>query len=189
MRPRRTAILGNSDGFTLLELMLVVALASITLAISAGYFPQARDTITADANMRIVNWQLKLARERAINERRSVQVDFVAPNMIRVTRLEIPNGTTILQTAFLENNTQFLLFPTQPDTPDGFGRATPVWFGGAQTVMFTADGMLTDAAGTPVNGSIFLGQIAKPMTSRALTIFGPTATLRVYRWNGSEWRR
>lgn len=180
---------GREGGFSLLELLVVIAIAGVTLAIGAGFFPQARDTIQGDANMRIVNWQLKLARERAINERRSIQVDFVAPNTIRLTRQEIPGGTTVLHTAVLENGTQFLLFPAQPDTPDGFGRPNPVWFGGTNAVMFTADGMLTDAAGTPVNGSIFLGQVGRPMTSRALTIFGPTATLRSYRWNGSEWRR
>lgn len=180
---------GREAGFSLLELLVVIAVAGTTLAIGVGFFPQARDTIQADANMRIVNWQLKLARERAINERRSIQVDFIAPNTIRLTRLEIPNGTTVLHTAVLENLTQFLTFPAQPDTPDGFGRTSAVYFGGAATVMFTADGMLTDPTGTPVNGSIFLGQVGRPMTARALTIFGPTATLRSYRWNGSEWRR
>jgi hypothetical protein len=49
--------------------------------------------------------------------------------------------------------------------------------------------MLTDPAGNPVNGSIFIGQPGKPLTSRALTVFGPTATIRSYRWNGSAWRR
>ena len=43
--------------------------------------------------------------------------------------------------------------------------------------MFTADGMLTDQAGNSINGTIFLGQAGAPMTARALTVFGPTATL------------
>jgi len=179
----------NDTGFSLTEALIVMVIAGSTLAIGSGYFSQARMAIQGDANMRIVNWQLKLARERAINERRAVQVDFIAPNTIRLTRLEIPTGTTILQTAVLENNTKFLLFSGQPDTPDSFGRNSATWFGGVSTVMFTADGMLCDAAGNPVNGSIFLGQVGRPMTSRALTVFGPTATLRTYRWTGSAWRR
>jgi hypothetical protein len=89
----------------------------------------------------------------------------------------------------LEHNTRFMLFDGQPDTPDGFGRPGAVSFSGAATVMFTADGMLTDAAGNPVNGSIFLGQAGRPLTARAITVFGPTATIRTYRWNGTQWRR
>jgi hypothetical protein len=53
--------------------------------------------------------------------------------------------------------------------------------------MFTADGTLADQTGTPVNGTVFLGQAGSPMTSRALTVFGPTATFRSYRWNGQSW--
>jgi hypothetical protein len=180
----------TETGYSLIEVLCVVVLAVTTMGIAAGYYPQAAAAIQGDANMRIVNWQLKLARETAINERRDVEVQFVAPNTIRIVRHDIPNGTTVLYTAVLENRTQFLLFPGQPDTPDGFGRNQAVWFGaGVGAVMFTADGMLTDAAGNPVNGSIFLGQVGKPMTARALTVFGPTATLRSYRWNGSSWRR
>lgn len=179
----------SDAGFSLLEILCVVAIAGTMAALASGFYPQAAAAIQGDANMRIVNWQLKLARETAINERRRIEVQFVQPNTIRIVRWNIPNGTTLLFTAVLENRTQFLLFPGQPDTPDGFGRNQPVWFGGANQVFFTADGMLTDAVGNPANGTVFLGQVAKPMTSRALTVFGPTATLRTYRWNGSQWRR
>ena len=73
------------------------------------------------------------------------------------------------------------------NTPDGFGRASATDFGGAAAVMFTSDGMFTDQTGNPINGSVFLGQPSRPMTSRALTVFGPTARIRVYRWNGTQW--
>lgn len=187
--PARASDAHTDSGYSLLEVVLTTGLAISTLAIAAGYYPQAAATIEGDANMRIVNWQLKLARETAINERRPVEVEFIPPNAVRIVRHEIPEGETVLHTAVLENHTEFLLFDGQPDTPDGFGRTGAVALSGAESVQFTADGMFTDAAGNPVNGSIFLGQHGKPMTSRAITIFGPTATLRTYRWNGAEWRR
>jgi hypothetical protein len=84
---------------------------------------------------------------------------------------------------------QFLLFAGQPDTPDAFGRNSATDFGGAPLVMFTADGMLTDANGNAANGSVFLGKPGSPITARAVTVFGPTATIRTYRWNGAQWRR
>ena len=173
----------------MIEIMATLGFVMVILAIAVGFYPPAIATIQGDADMRVMNWQLKLARELAINQRRTVQLNFVAPNQIQVFRNEIPTGQTLVSQAVLEHNTQYLLFTGQPDTPDGFGRPTPISFSGAATVMFTADGMLTDAAGNPVNGSIFLGQPGRPLTSRALTVFGPTATIRTYRWNGTQWRR
>jgi hypothetical protein len=173
----------------MVEIMATLGFVMVILAIGVGFYPPAIATIQGDADMRILNWQLKLARELAINERRTVQLNFVAPNQIRVLRNEIPAGQTLVSQAILEHNAQFMLFAGQPDTPDGFGRPTAISFSGAAVVMFTADGMLTDAAGNPVNGTVFLGQPGKPLTSRALTVFGPTATIRTYRWNGTQWRR
>ncbi|MEZ5318779.1 MAG: prepilin-type N-terminal cleavage/methylation domain-containing protein [Vicinamibacterales bacterium] len=179
----------NRDaGFTLTELVLVLLLMSTVLTLGIGFFRTAAATLQGDANLRILEWQLKLAREFAINQRRAVEVRFTAPNLISVVRHDIPSGETILSTAALENHTQFLLFTGQADTPDGFGRATAIDFGAATAVMFTADGMFVDETGNPINGSVFLGQPARPMTSRALTVFGPTARIRVYRWNGTQWR-
>ena len=173
----------------MVEIMATLGFVMVILAIAVGFYPPAIATIQGDADMRVLNWQLKLARELAINQRRTVQLNFVAPNQIQVFRNEIPAGQTLVSQAVLEHNTQYWLFAGQPDTPDGFGRPTAISFSGAATVMFTADGMLTDAAGNPVNGSIFLGQPGRPLTSRALTVFGPTATIRTYRWNGTQWRR
>lgn len=166
-----------------------MVVAAVVLGIFAGFYPPAVNTIQGDADMRVMYWQLKLARETAINERRAVELRFVPPNMLQLVRYDLPNGQTVISTAALEHQAQFLLFPGQPDTPDAFGRPQPISFSGAPVVLFTADGMLTDPAGNPVNGSIFIGQPGKPLTSRALTVFGPTATIRSYRWNGSAWRR
>ena len=39
--------------------------------------------------------------------------------------------------------------------------------------MFTADGLFVDQAGNLVNGSIFIGQLGKPLSARAVTVFAP----------------
>lgn len=173
----------------MVEIMATLGLVMVVLAIAIGFYPPAVATIQGDADMRILNWQLKLARETAINQRRRVTLNFIQPNQVQVIRQDIPTGTTLIASAVLEHNTRFMLFDGQPDTPDGFGRPTAISFSGAASVMFTADGMLTDAAGNPVNGTIFLGQAGRPLTARAITVFGPTATIRTYRWNGTQWRR
>ncbi len=172
----------------MIELLFVLALTSITLTFVIGGFRQAQAIVQGDASLRIVQWQFKLARETAINQRRSVEIRFTPPNFMTVVRRNIPAGETVISTAVLEHNTQFLRFAAQPDTPDGFGGAAAINFGGAVSYMFTADGMFTDAAGNPLNGTIFIGQQTKEQTARALTVFGPTARVRGYRWNGSEWK-
>jgi len=175
-------------GFTLLELLLVCVMITTLAAVTAGFFRSAKASVQGDANIRKVEALLKLARETAINERRAIVVTFTPPNRVRLTRLNIPNGTTLVGEGYLENNMSFMLFTGMPDTPETFGRSSAVDFGDAEQIMFTADGMLTDELGNPVNGTVFLGQPAAPMTARALTIFGPTSTFRSYRWNGSTWR-
>lgn len=175
-------------GFGMTELLIVLTMIAIVGSLGIGFFRTAAQTLQGDANLRILEWQMKLAREFAINQRRAIEIRFTPPNLVRVVRRNIPNGETELSSAVLENGTHFMLFAGQPDTPDGFGRASATDFGPATAVMFTSDGMFTDQAGNPINGSIFLGQPARPMTSRALTVFGPTARVRVYRWNGGEWR-
>jgi len=174
-------------GYSVVELLVTLAMAAIVLGMSVGFYPRAVSIVRGDADLRVLYWEMKSARETAISQRRLVEVRFTPPNMITSVRHEIPNGTTVLSNAVLEHGTQFLLFAGQPDTPDGFGRLTATYFNGVAAVMFTSDGQLTDANGNPVNGSVFLGQPGKPDTARSLTVFGPTATIRTYRWTGANW--
>ena len=74
-----------------------------------------------------------------------------------------------------------------PDTPDAFGNDTATTFAGATTVAFTSEGEFVDEGGDPVNGSVFIGREAEPLTMRAVTIFGSTALIREWRWNGAQW--
>lgn len=175
-------------GFTTLELLAVLVIGICVASISLGGFTIALDTVRGDASMNKVMWQLKLAREAAINQRRAVEVRFTPPNFMTVVRQNIPNGETVISTAVLEHQTSFFLFAAIPDTPDAFGRSAAIDFGGATAVMFNSDGQLVDETGSIINGTIFIGRAAAPMTARALTVFGPTSTIRTYRWNGTAWR-
>jgi hypothetical protein len=180
---------GSDHGFSAVEVLLVATMLVTLAAFAGGAFLAANTTIQGDADLRVLYGQIKYAREAAINQRRAVEVQFAPPNVIRVVRRNVPNGTTVLATTYLEHHTIFTLFESIPDTPDGFGRTAPIAFSGAASYMFTSDNMFTDAAGTPVNGTVFIGQIDKPTSARAVTIFGPTAMIRTYRWNGAAWTR
>ena len=186
--PRFRHSTSDQDGFTVIELMGALLVMSIVIAMGIGNFSAALNTVRGDGSMNVVLWQLKLARETAINQRRDVEVRFTMPNFISVVRRNLPNGETVISTAVLQSQSQFRLFAGIPDTPDSFGRNAAIDFGAATAYMFTPDGQVIDQTGNVINGSIFIGQINTPVTARALTVFGPTAGIRAYRWNGTQWR-
>ena len=185
--PSISAARRDEAGFSLPEILTIVAVMGVMFGITIIAFQAAASTIQGDSNLRILERQLKLARDTAVAQRRSVQVIFQEPNQLQIIRRDLPAGTTVLQTAVFDNNTMFVRFPGVPDTPDGFGGGAAINVQGAAVVMFTADGMFVDGAGTPVNGTIYIGQAGKNVTQRAVTVFGSTARIRTYRWNGSQW--
>lgn len=178
----------DDAGFSLIELIGVMVLMVSVLGIGLGGFTIALNTVRGDASMNIVLWQLKLARETAINQRRDVEVRFTPPNFLSVVRHDLPNGETTVSTAVLEHQAEFMTFDAIPDTPDGFGKNGAISFGEATVYMFDSEGQLTDDSGNIINGTVFIGKADTPMTARALTVFGPTSTIRTYRWNGAAWR-
>lgn len=180
-------VLADERGFSLAEILTIVALIGLLFGITIIAFQAAAVTIQGDSNLRIVEGQLKFARDTALNQRRAVQVLLIAPNEIQVIRQDRPAGTTLLSSAVLENNTTFLDFPDVPDTPETFGASSVYAPGAVAALMFTADSMFTDPSGSPQNATIFIGQQGKPVTARAVTVFGTTARIRTYRWNGSQW--
>jgi prepilin-type N-terminal cleavage/methylation domain-containing protein len=183
-RPDSTA----TSGFTLAEIMVVLGLIAVMSAIAAMVMPTALRSATADSGATRVVSVLRTAREQAISQRRNVQVTFTAPNQIVVTRINVPaTTTTTLSTTTLESGITYQLFAGVPDTPDAFGNASAAAFGTATTVMFTSEGAFVDQNGDPVNGTVFLGRGIDPMTARAVTIFGPTALIRQWRWNSRVW--
>ena len=175
-------------GFTLVELLMVVAVGGTLGGISVMGFSNAATSIRGNNGMVQVMSQLRIARDLAISQRRSIQVQFLAPNEIRTTRQEIPAGTTLLNQYFLEGTVQFTQYAGVPDTPDGFGASSAVDLGGADNAFFTGDGMMVDGGGLPVSGSVFLGIPNQPASARAVTVFGGTGRVRGYTWYATGWR-
>ena len=178
----------SRSGFTTLELMVVLGIVGVLGAMAVLITPQALKTSKADGGMIRVVSALRTAREQAISQRRNVRVAFNAPNQIVVSRVEVPSGTlTTITTVWIEDGVRFLQFAGVPDTPDGFGNGSATSFGAATSVSFTSEGELIDQHGDPINGTVFLGRYNDPTSARAVSIFGPTALLRQWRWNGHQW--
>lgn len=180
-------------GYTTLELLVTVGIMGTIAAMAAVQIGIARPSYKGDGAMRQVIAQLNIARELAITQRRFVQVAFTAGNEVQITREDVPNGTTVIQTVPIEGGMRFGLTAGVPDTPDNFGNATPVSFGAAALLRFTTDGTLVDENANPISGSVFLnwpglGQ-GQERAARAVTILGSTGRIRGYRWDGRNWKR
>jgi prepilin-type N-terminal cleavage/methylation domain-containing protein len=177
-------------GFSLLEVMLTIVIIGLMTSMAVVQIGTARQAINGDSNMRVVLAQLNLARELSISQRRTIRLDFVAPNTLRIVRNEIPAGTTMLSSAVFEGPVEYLLLAGLPDTPDAFGRAQAVDFGAAVTILFNSDGTLIDQQGRPINGTVFLAvRGGTDRSARAITVLGATGRVRAYRWTGAEWIR
>jgi prepilin-type N-terminal cleavage/methylation domain-containing protein len=188
MRQQR---IGDSTGFSLVEVLVVVGIGCVVMATAVLMMPGAIRDARADGGATMVVTELRRAKDLAVTERRDMEVRFVPPNEIQIWRQEVPlnQGQTRLSTVFLENNVEFLLTPGLPDTPEGFGNGSAIEFDAAPALFFRTEGMFTDANPNldPLNGTVFLGVRNQPLTARAVTVFGPTALIRSYRWTGAQW--
>jgi prepilin-type N-terminal cleavage/methylation domain-containing protein len=178
----------QQDGYSLIELLIVVALVGI---LGAVVVPVRRGMVNrsqVDSSVTGLVMVLESARNRAVSERRNVQLNFEGLDEITVERHEVPGpATTIVERQLLAEKLQFRLFEGLPDTPDGFGNGEAVTFTGPGPIMFTSDGSLIDSSGDVVNGSIFLGREGDTTSARALTIYGMTGLIQTWSWSGSEW--
>ena len=192
MRTHHPGSMRNERGFSLLELTVVVGilgvLATITIMVSPAFMQHAK----AESGIAQAVDVLRIARETAISQRRNVMIEFVGLTAIRTVRQDIGvdgvlTGTTTLSTVELENNVRFRLEPGLPDTPDGFGNSSAVNFGPSPQRMFTSEGTLVNQTGDVINGTVYLSRADDIASARAISIFGPTALLRVWRWDGRQW--
>jgi prepilin-type N-terminal cleavage/methylation domain-containing protein len=179
--------ISHKAGFSMVEMAMVLTLACILAGFAVlninGISPGTR----ANAALHQTVAQLRMGRESAIAQRRNVELKFLGNNQIQLVRNDMPAGTTILSTVTLEGSMQFRLFDGLPDTPDLFGKAAALSFGGANSLIFQSNGILVDSNSNPLNGTVFLGQANHPETARAVTILGATGRVRGYRWTGTSW--
>jgi Tfp pilus assembly protein FimT len=176
-------------GFTMWELAIVCALMMTISAIAIVQLHPAIQQREADAAMDIVASQLRQAREMAISQRRQIQVQFVGTNQIILNRLTF--NPAVVGGAYLQAPMKFNLTAGKGDTPDAFGNAGAIEFGGVvggpPTMMFQSDGTFVGPTGALLNGSVFLAMTNEPSAARAVTLLGSTGRIRMWRNNAGAW--
>jgi len=191
----------QEHGFTMSELMLAVAIGMIVMGMAMGGVSGMLKTTKADGGLATAASGLRAAREAAIGNRRNVRVIFTA-NTITNLRIEYCAGSctpalTTVRTTVLEGRVVFRPPTGISADPDGFGNAATdgINLGGGTCTsasstacpMFTTDGSFINSTGDVQNGTIFLGVPNDVITTRAITIFGPTGAMRLWKWDGRAW--
>lgn len=181
--------LTNADGYSFLEILVVVAIMAVLYAVAAPGIGNMLQQSKSDGAISTTLNALRVGRDRAIGERRNFEVRFSTPNRIQIARVDIPGpGTTVVSDTYLENS-EFLEISGVGDTPDKFGLTNaPIAFGTSPTRMFTSEGTFVDSTGDVLNGTLFIATRGQGATSaRAVTILGSTALLHAWRYDGKQW--
>jgi prepilin-type N-terminal cleavage/methylation domain-containing protein len=184
----------QEHGFTLTELMLAIAIGLICMGMAMGGVQGMIKTSRADGGLSIAASGLRAAREMAISARRNVRITF-GTNTIINTRVEYclspcTPATTVVRTTTLEGRVIFRSpSPIATDTDDAFGNAATDGINLTTLVpaMFTPDGSFVNSNGDVLNGTIFIGVPNETITVRAISIFGATGAMRLWKWDGRAW--
>ncbi|MFQ5739083.1 MAG: prepilin-type N-terminal cleavage/methylation domain-containing protein [Acidobacteriota bacterium] len=174
-------------GFSIIELLLVVALVSVVAAFSIPAATEAARYQQAETSLETVKMQMRLARQFSIDQRRVHRVTFLVPRTVTLERLD-STGTvwTLLSSIALAGEIEFRLEPgvvaSGEGTPDGFSTTSPINFNDAGEIFFRPDGSAVDALGRISNGIAHLSLAGSMKTARAVTLFGSTGRIKGWRF-------
>jgi len=205
------------EGFSLLEMLLVIAIIGITSAFAILAFTNVLPTIRADSTLQLAEAQLRDAREKAVDQRRNFTVTFQGTNeMVACSSGTIPgaaacpvsaNGVSQYYDYFLPYGFTWMskfggtadpnnLYSGIGDTPDTYGKNYAINFINSVgyvctalpcTITFQSDGTVVDGSGNYVWGTVFMGFPGAVIQARAITILGATGKIKGWRYNGKAW--
>ena len=202
--------LRESRGFSLLELLIVLSLFMVVAGMTfITLQPGLKDARASQAFDQVMI-QMRVARQRAIAERKQYIVCFGSgsaptgaltpmgtPTAQSVQLFRWDAGTALsaaaqVSASVLPDDIQFQAVsgvPVNPTSvPDGFGSGiTAIDFdqgvgGGVKNqIMFMPDGSAHDTAGSWNSGIIYVGRTGDLYSSRAVTLYGATGRIRGWR--------
>ncbi len=175
----------SAHGFTIIELLIVIAIGLTVTAISFTLLQSAMNTSKANSALQIALGQVRQLHERAIDERHTYRLTFTAPRTIQTDRIDFAGAVTtpvFISSVDLPPDVSFTIVSGTPTsgTPNSFGSATTAIdlsvnnATGITQVYFQGDGRVLDSLNRVANGIVYMARPGDLTSTRAITIFGAT---------------
>jgi competence protein ComGC len=182
----------DDGGFSLLEMFLIATIAGVVMALAIHGLGSSLSSARSRGAIAQVKLTLQNARELAISQQRDIEVKFIDPDIIQLTRINRSStpATTLLSEMRLEGAMKFQKFAGAPQTPDAWGGdAKAIAFDDATSYRFrSGDGAFIDQNDNFVSGRVFVGHVSgKKESFGVVSLFGPTGRIRSYRLTGNTW--
>ena len=147
-------LLESQDGFTLIEMLITLAVIGIAFAMSAPNFSKWKDKHQINGQAQRVYFDLMLARTTAVKNNNNVLVTFSTTNDSYSIHDDtdgdgVEDASESTKSVSLEENAQFA-FNSGISDIDGNAVSAAVSFGGSQVVTFDSRGQAS------ASGSVFL---------------------------------
>lgn len=202
LRPQSDRSLEGA-GFSLVELMLVVAVIGIMTAISVPKLISSRRLQRSAALPTQIMGQLRVARQQAMSHRRAVTFQYddglrrvrlikhatVGPAVL--TEANYPNTVGSIQISLLVlagSSVPEMVYGIPPNTSTailGDGTTlTPLSASRQINITFQPDGSVVDVNGQPSNFALYFynGQLPKE-TATAVSVLGSAGRVRIWRYS------
>lgn len=192
----------SASGFSLTELMVVMAVLAVLLAISIPYFYNyTRLYKSEDQALKMLDL-MREAGQIAVTKRRTIRVDINVSNpanpFLQLTD-EAGAATDVLaKTIPLEpfNEVRIDVAPAGVTRPNPPNYNDAVFVGGIWTLRFRADGSVVNTGGVPLNGTLYVwppstrpynpSDLTPRLTEvRAITMSGGSGAVRYWKHNGT----
>ena len=85
-------VAASSRGFTLIEIVVVATLIVVGAAMAVPITQNMVDRAKNDSALAVTTAFVDAARDRAVAERRNIEISYVAPDMLYAHRVEVPSG-------------------------------------------------------------------------------------------------
>jgi len=176
--------------------VLALGLVLILTAASLPGVRRAVDQYEANTAVQSIALQVRQGRALAVDQRRVHLVTFSGARTITLSRIEGDNPVEVRQLdlpATVSFTIEQGVAATGEEAPDGYTASSAVDFNRGSVIRFRPDGSAVDATGQFCNGVAYCAIPGDSSTARAVSLFGATGRVRIWRWvlrgtAGGEWK-